>query len=285
MTSTSADRGGFTLIEALIAMLLATLIVALVGSIFLAQNNFYADVVRRSEAQDDVRSVVELVSADVRSASADGIGVADSLAFAFRTPLSMGMICGLSGSDARAYLPSGAAGMDSVHVTGYGIREFDGSWTYYAADWSTLYSGSGDVPAGTCENVGMDTVGVPGSHFIELADVGASAYSSPGTGSGIMLFRFLRLEVDDSELAPGSLGLYRGTAGDTLVEFASGLGERTHFEYRLQGSNSYTAQVTGSDLDRINSVRIVAHAVSADPDPAKRYEFEIVQDVPLRNAR
>lgn len=279
------DRRGFTLIEALIAMLLATLIVALVGSIFLAQNNFYADVVRRSEAQDDVRSVIELVSTDVRSASPVGIGVADSLAFAYRTPLSMGMVCGLSGSAARAYLPSGAAGIDSLHVTGYGLREFDGSWTYYAADWSTLYSGSGDAPAGTCEEAGMDTVGVPGSHFIELADVAASPYSSPGRGSGIMLFRFLRLEIADSGLAPGSLGLYRGTHGEVLVEFASGLGERTHFEYRLQGSNSYVSQVPGSDLDRINSVRIVAHAVSQDPDPAKRYEFEIVQDVPLRNAR
>ena len=87
MTTTSADRGGFTLIEALIAMLLATLIVALVGSIFLAQNNFYADVVRRSEAQDDVRSVVELVSADVQSASPDGIGVADHCSVSAAEPM------------------------------------------------------------------------------------------------------------------------------------------------------------------------------------------------------
>lgn len=285
MRVTAGGRGGFTLIEALIAMFLATLIVVLVGSIFLAQNSFYTDVVRRSEAQDHARSVVELVTTDVRSAAPDGIGLADSLEFAFRVPFTMGMICGFSGGRARTYLPSGSAGLDTLGVTGYGIRSSDGSWSYYASDWGTLFESSGRTIADACAVAGMDTVGVPDEHFIEMNDVATTPSPTPRIGDGITLYQFLHLQVADSDLAPGSLGLFRGTFGDTLTEFSSGLGERTHFEYRLQGSNSYSPQVTGADLNDINSVRIVAHAVSQEGDPSDRYEFEIVQDVPLRNAR
>ena len=64
---------GFTLVETIIAMLLSSLVIVLVATTFLVQNQYYASQVLRAGAQDNARATTELIASEVRSVMRDGI--------------------------------------------------------------------------------------------------------------------------------------------------------------------------------------------------------------------
>lgn len=280
-----ARRRGFTLVELLVALTLAAILVGLVSSVFLAQNRFYGTVVRRSAVHDGARTILSFASAEIRNASPEGIRIADSLRFVTRIPSAVGIVCAVQGSRVDAYLPHGSAGLGEGTVTGYAIRALDESWSYYAANWNQLFRGSSRDVADACSARGMDTVDAGTDPFMKLQGPGNQPSPRPGPGSGILLYRDVEFRVDESELNEGTLALYRGTYEAELFELTSGLAEETGFAYRLRGEDDYVSAVAEEDLPRINSVRVVARAVSGDGAPGEPYQYELVQDIPLGNAR
>lgn len=275
---------GFTLVEAVIAVTLSAVIVVLVSSVFLAQNRFYDDMLRRSGVHDHARSVVELVAGEVRPVTEGGVVLADSLRLVLREPLSVGVVCRVQGSRVSLYLPRAGAGLDTAHVTGYGVRGSEGTWRFYDGSWGSLYDGSGQSVANDCAQVGFETSDVPVSHFVRLRGPGSVPNPRPSPGGGFLLHRELELRFATSDLDPAHRALFRGTSGTTLVEFATGLGADTHFRYRLRGEDDFEPTVSGGDLDRIDAVRILAHAVDGDQgEELDRYDYRLVRDVPIRN--
>ncbi|BES69983.1 PilW family protein [Marinobacter nanhaiticus D15-8W] len=67
---------GFTLIELMIAMVLGLLIVAGVGSVFIANQNAYRTNVALGEVQESARTSFEFLARDIRSAGANPCGTA-----------------------------------------------------------------------------------------------------------------------------------------------------------------------------------------------------------------
>lgn len=275
--------GGFTLVEAIVALTLSTLLVLLVSSVFMAQSNFYDDVLQRSAAHDGARSVTELVASDVRRITPDGVIQADSLVFAARVPLAMSVICDLNSTLLTVFYPETASGLDTDNVTGYAVRDGAGGWVFNSASWGDMYYGSGATQKDVCGAAGVDTVGVPTSNFVRLYGPWPFSSPVPREGDPFLLVRNVQLEFAASKLDTGSRALYRGTHGDTLVEYASGLGEGAHFRYRLQGDSVFNASVDAADLPQVNAVRVVARARQDAGDARGSYEYELVQDVPLRN--
>ena len=265
-------------------MFLSTVLVLMVWSVFLAQNELYEDVVRRSEVHDHARSVVNLVVGEVRPATDGAFVVAGSDQLVLREPLSMGFVCDVQGNRVTVYLPRTSAGLDSVNVTGYGVRDSGGVWRYYADTWSSMSSGSGQSYANTCESVGFDIDGLDASHFHRLDGPGSTPSPRPEIGDALMLVRALELRFADSTLDPGYTALYRGTYGETLVEFATGLSPESSFAYSLENDDAFQAQITGGDLDLVDAVRIIAVAVAAqDAEGLRPYEYELVRDAYVRN--
>lgn len=116
-------RSGFTLAEALIALSISSVLIILVGSVFLTQNNFYSHVLLRSQVQENARAVTELVASDVRSLAPGGIILADSTRLVVRAPMATALICGRQGgSDVMVHVSGGLASIDTNEVGGYGYR-------------------------------------------------------------------------------------------------------------------------------------------------------------------
>ena len=67
---------GFTLLEALVAMVLSTIVVSLVTSTFLAQNRFYSDAINRSTIQESERGATTRAASDLEAAFRGGVVVA-----------------------------------------------------------------------------------------------------------------------------------------------------------------------------------------------------------------
>jgi hypothetical protein len=263
-------------------MLLSTLIIILVTSVFLVQNEFYSDVVRRSALQENVRTATAMVSSELRGVAAGGIVAAESDSVVFRIPLVVGGVCAVSGSETYLHLPLEGENVDAAEVAGYGTRDADGVWTHTAATWESVFHSSGGAAAVACQVMGADTVG--GRDDFYRLD-GLASTPPLAVGDLVMIYRELEFKLETSALDPTSTAVFRGQAGGTLSEFANHLRPSSAFEYKLSNNPNYRSRVTGGNLDRIVAIRFSARgAVASSRANRDSLTFDLTASVPLGNA-
>lgn len=294
MVGSGGNERGFSLVEALIATVLGTLVIALVVSVVVAQGGYFGDVHTRANLQETVRSSADLLREELQTVLRGGILTAESDRLVVLVPVAMGVICGevegppgkgkgtgkgkAAGSAAPAYLPLPGGGADTDRVTWYAIRNEAGDWLFHESDPVQ----TGGNPSAECENVGADTQGAKGD-FRNLA--GLQNPALPDVGDLVALLSEVGFRFEGSALAPGTVALYRQEAGGPEVEFASGLSSQARFQYRRQGEALFQDQVASAvDRATIVEIRVVAAAESLDERGgagALSYEWDL--RIPLRN--
>jgi len=256
-----APTGGFTLVEAIVALTLSSVLVILVGTTFLVQNRYYATQLARTTTQDNARTVTEMVASELRGLTDSAVVIATNQRLVVRSPMVMAVVCAQLTSPTRiaVQMDGGEAGVTTDEVTGFGIRSSTGRWSYYdISGWSRIQS-SGGNPAAGCAANGADTVGISGD-FVRLQRIDSYAGSWPANGTVMMIYRTVEYTIQTSTMDPSTLGLFRGMYGSTLVELATGLDSSSGFLYRTGGA-SYATSVTGAaSLGTIDAIRIVAEA-------------------------
>lgn len=275
---------GFTLVEALIATVLSTVVVMLVTSVFLVQNQFYSDTVNRSMLHESIRGATALVSSDLGGVSVGGILTAEDDEVVFRTPLLIGGVCGERNGEAYVFFPVSEEEVDVAAVKGFGIRSSSLPWTYTPAEWESIRGSSGGYAAQVCAEEGADTTGAA-AHFYRLA--GISSSPPVQVGDLIMLFREVELKLAPSTLVPGARAIYRGQPGDPLMEVATGLSAGSGFEYEVTNKKGYRDRVTGlGNLKRIERIRFSFEGVAPAARPDRdSLSFNLTRTVPLRDVR
>ena len=261
----------------MMALTLSSLIVALVSSVFLAQNDFYRSVLQRARVQDNLRVVTDLIASEVRGVASGGVITAESRRFVVRLPIVMGGVCHEQGNHGRVYMP-GYSEIDHDEVAGYARQDASGKWTYDPKNWSGLHDSSGSQDANEClTRNGADTVGAI-DDFARLVINGGTTL-----GEIIMIYREVEFKIDQSQLDPWTLAVYRGVTGDTLREFATGITPDTKFQYRLP-SGTYQDVVTGANMASIENIRVITSAIATDSIGSIRsYSYEWTVGIPLRN--
>ena len=260
------------------ALTLSSVIVALVSSVFLTQNNFYRFVVQRTRVQDNLRVVTDLIASEVRGVAGGGVTAAESRRFVVRLPIAMGGVCDSPVAEGRVYMP-GLSQIYGNEVAGYATQDADGDWTYTADTWSNLLLSSGSSDANACLTLnGADTVGA-------IADYGRLLIPGGTTlGEVIMIYREVEFKIDRSELEPRMLAVYRGVTGDTLREFVTGITPATKFQYRLPSPGTYQNSITGPLIASIEYIRVIASAIATDSiGGIESYSYEWTLGIPLRN--
>ncbi len=172
------------------ALTLSSVIVALVSSVFLTQNNFYRFVVQRTRVQDNLRVVTDLIASEVRGVAGGGVTTAESRRFVVRLPIAMGGVCHDQSTHGRVYMP-GLSQIYGDEVAGYARQDGGGNWTYTADTWPNLLDSSGSGDADECLTTsGADTVGA-------IADFGRLLIGG-GTALGevIMIYREVEFMID-----------------------------------------------------------------------------------------
>ncbi len=251
---------------------------ALVSSVFLTQNNFYRSVLQRTRVQDNLRIVTDLIASEVRGVAGGGVTLAESRRFVVRLPIAMAGVCRAEASGGHVYMP-GLSEIYGNEVAGYARQDGAGNWTYAADTWSNLLGSSGSADASEClTTAGADTVGA-------IADYGRFVISGGTTlGEVIMVYREVEFKIDQSQLRPQTLAVYRGVSGDTLREFATGITPDTKFEYRLPGS-AYQNSIPVGSVAGIEKIRVTASAIATDSvGGIPSYSHEWTVGIPLRNS-
>ena len=247
------------MVEALVALTLSSVVVVLVGTVFLVQNQFYALQLERSAAHDNARAVTETIASEVRSVMAGGVVRAQNKRLVVRSPMILGVICAHEpGSRAAVQFDGGTDNITTDDVAGVALRDsVTGAWTYHDADWHDMYQ-SGADPADDCAANGADTVGAY-DDFHRFRRFNTYFGGLPPVGSIVMFYREVEYEFADSGMDSTTTALYRGPYGGTLVEFATGMDSTAQFTYRTGGS-SYATSVPGGSLALIDAIHIEARA-------------------------
>jgi type II secretory pathway pseudopilin PulG len=248
---------GFTLVEAVISLLLSSLIVMLISTVFVVQTDFYETQLQRSAGQDNARSATELVATELRTSMKGAILVAEGSRLVVRSPLVLAVICATQGARSHLHFEGGEAGLDTDAVDGVGVYdEVTDTWSYYSATWRYLDASSNDSPDRCFNNNGTDTTGIT-DDFNRIRRLANLHGSVPPDGTLLMFYRETEFLLAPSTLDPLGVGLYKGTYGGTLVEYVSGMDPTAQFAYRT-GGTTYSAPVTGLSLANIDAVQFVA---------------------------
>ena len=279
-----AGRGGFSLPETFIALTISSVLILLVGGVFLVQNDFYSHVLLRSQVQENARALSEVVATEVRSVAPGAVILADSTRLVIRSPMVTALICGDQGSDVIAHVRGGISSITTSEVAGFGHRDpLTGTWNHYDLTWAQM-EGSGGNPPNRCKNKGADISGAS-SEFIRLEriDNETGIDEDDLLGHVIMIFRETEFRFDPSLLVSGDRALYRGIYGQTLVEFATGVATDARFEFRT-GGPTWAKYVAPASLSAIDGIRLVAQSVGkGESSQQLTYDFGWTVDIPLAN--
>ena len=98
-----------------------------------------------------------------------------------------------------------------------------------------------------------------------------------------MIYREVEFKIDQSQLNPITLALYRGVTGDTLREFATGITTDSKFQYRLP-SSTYQNSIASGSVANIENIRVIASGIATDSiGGIESYSYEWTVGIPLRN--
>ncbi len=269
------------------ALLLSSLVVVMVGGIFLAQNRSYQVQLGVTDAHHNARAVTELLSSELRLVMEGGVQLAQNDEVTVRIPIVLAGVCATDGVMVGVHTEGGEAAIEThaEEVAGFAVMDGAGGWDYYDVDWTTIDDeSSSSVIAGMCYANGADTVGAL-DDFHSLGSLDSYHPTVPDVGEVIMLFRTTSFKFQTSVLDPTTVGLFRQVNGDTLVEFATGMDSTAQFQYRV-GALGYLGSVAGSSLGDVDVVRIVSEVKEPAPPGIEgviRYGWSV--NVALRNVR
>jgi len=252
-------RAGFTLVEAIVALVLSTVLVILVGTTFMVQNQYYAVQVEQSAAQDNARMVTELISSELRSIGKGALVTAGNKTLVVRSPIVMAAVCANGvGPKYSVYVGGGESSIDTDEVAGVGLlNPLFNTWEYADETWSNIYK-AGHAQA-YCAVTGADTTAA-GDTFFDLFKLSKLFSIDPPVGSILMLYRKVTYSFAPSGMDPTTFALYRGVQGGETLEFATGMDASAQFLYRRTGTPGYVTSVTGTGLATIDAIRIEAQA-------------------------
>lgn len=241
------------------ALTISSLIVVMVSTVFLVQNQYYAIQLSRTTAQDNARMMTEMMSSELRSVMQGGVVTAQNDSVVVRSPIVLAAICYAGAHhDPSVQYVGGADDIDTDEVSGVAMRDpTDGSWSYHDADFSK-FNQTGGTPAVDCYNNGADTVGAK-SDFAQMKRLNTYFGGDPPAGSILMIYRKVSYFIATSTMDSDDLALYRAISGGNAVELVTGLDSSAQFQYRTGGS-SYATSVSSGNVSKIDAIRIVAEA-------------------------
>jgi prepilin-type N-terminal cleavage/methylation domain-containing protein len=210
VTGLHRTHRGFTLVELLVGLVIASIVGASLVRMLVDQTRFIDHQEAWRSARSVSRSSLNRVLSDLRTVEAVGgmeSAVAGGKDFTVRVPYAFGVICSATATAATATLmPVDSAMFSAPGFSGFAWRNSAGVYTYVTAGAALNTAGT----AANCTGPNIATVAAfNGSPAGRVVDLGGTLAPVPPVGSIVFLFRRVRYEFKASVALPGSTGLWR----------------------------------------------------------------------------
>ncbi len=273
-----ASQTGFTLVEALIGLVISGILASAMLSLMLGQSRFYERTDDQIWAEQSNRATFDLVSSELRMASAEDLLAAESDSIAVRFDIMRAIVCDSTAADAATlmvYDTVAAWGLDGGFIGTAYSDPYEEDFEYADAFLpSTVSSGSG--PKATCVANGSPTT-PPDNSFAELSGwSGNFTNGVPDRGGMVRFYSRLSYHFSPSTFFQSRTALWRGAQ-----ELVGPFENDAAFSY-VMDDGSVENSVSSSDFDEVVAIRLTATAVG---DGANRYDVErdLQFDIPFRN--
>jgi len=225
MSTRSIARQGFTLIELMLSLILASIVGAALVRMSLAQARFMDQQEAWRSARGVSRSGINRLVSDLRAVEATN-GLAAAAAggqdFTVRVPYAFGVMCATAAAVSTiSLLPVDSAMYAAPGYSGFAYRSAAGDYTYVPSAVAPAAGAPGTCTAALPLPVTIFPAinGSPAGKVILLT--GAVPLATP-VGSIFMLYRTVRYEFKNSVVLPGRTGLFRTmVSGGTTEELAA----------------------------------------------------------------
>lgn len=276
----AAGQRGMTLVEVLIAVVVAGLLATAMFQLLQSQQGFYGETEDRLYAQQNLRASTELLESELREASGADVLAAQPDSIAFWHDEMAGYVCDVTASDVvHYYVHRRVADPGALALLGdRGTAYSDPFSTTFAYDPGFDATGTeSSVAQSACEDAGAPA-GEPSSRYRAVTWGGSLAPPQPG--AVLRLYRKLSYHFADSDMGDGT-ALWRNEQ-ELAAPFADGA---SGFRYRVCAGGScawFTSVSDKSDQRNITRVELQASALG---DGANRYDvaMDLDYDISLRN--
>ncbi|TFG65109.1 MAG: type II secretion system protein [Gemmatimonadales bacterium] len=272
------NEAGFTLVEALVALTITGIVSSALISLLVGQSRFYDRTDDQLNAEQVVQATFDLVSAEVRMASATDLLAASADSVSFRFDLLRGIVCDSTAADEAAvyvYDRTTNAGLTGsfagTAVSGPYEETFE-----YADNWNPTPTATGSGPKATCTASGAPGT-APDSDYLRITGWTAALTGDvPERGALMRGYGSLTYRFAASTFFTTRTALWRGTQ-ELVGPFDSGAA----FSYVMSDA-TVRASVAGSSLDSVVAVRMTATATGEGSNP-HNISRQVNFDVPFRN--
>lgn len=223
MKTRATVRAGFTLVELLLSLIIASVVASALLRMTLAQARFMDTQEAGRDARSVARGGINRLVSDLRDVE-PGAGITAVVAggqdFTIKVPYAFGIMCLTDGATTTLSLLPVDAAIYAEGYSGYAYRTAAGSYFYVASGTAPI----GGLPA-SCTGVGINGLtgffpainGSPAGRLVIIT--GAVPVGTP-PGTIFLLYRTVRYEFKNSVALPGRTGLFR-TAGGVEEELAT----------------------------------------------------------------
>ena len=200
---TSHARRGVTLIELLIAMIVASILGGALLTLMMSMNRFEEREEGLRGARRAGRAALNSLASDLRMVDPEwGIEAATATSITLRIPYAMGLVCSSTiVLHTLMLLPVDSVALAQPGLSGFAARGSGGTMTPYTASLTVSYPGS--TPA-ACTSAGIQTIaagaGEPNARTRPVT-IGGLALAILPAGTPVLLYRRVRYYFGASALA------------------------------------------------------------------------------------
>jgi len=238
MINRPSRRSGATLVELLVGLVIAVILGAVVVRGLMTEARISEDREAWANARRVAFSASGRLSTELRMVeTGGGIEYANDAGdtLVVRVPYAFGVLCDTDGMVSTvALLPADSVMLVAPGFSGFAWRDAEtDAYMYVTAGVDLDFNGDPSA----CESNGISPVtGLADSPDGQVIEVEGTVPSELEPGTVVFLFRRTLFAFDDSELVPGSKGLWRTTlATGTAEELAAPFDSTARFSYFVQG--------------------------------------------------
>jgi prepilin-type N-terminal cleavage/methylation domain-containing protein len=271
------DESGFTLVEALIALVISGVLASALVSLLIGQSRFYERTDDQIYAEQSLRASMDMVATELRMGSPSDLISAEADSVTLRFDVMRAIVCDTTGADAVTAFVFDP--LDNANVTG-GLPGTAVSGPYeesfaYADAWLPTEASTGSGPRASCVATGAPA-GLPDASYAELTGWNSGIGARPEPGSLVRIYGNLEYSFAPSTFFSTRTALWRGNQ-----ELIGPFDNEAGFSYVMADGTVQTS-VSSGDFADVRAIRLTAIALG---DGANRYDVQrpIQLDIPFRN--
>ncbi len=271
-------QSGFSLVEALVALVVGGLVISAALVLVLGQNRYHYRMEDQIWAEQTLRATVDLMASELNMASGRDLISAEAESVSVRFDSRRAVVCDSTGIDevALADYDSVSAWGLATGFTGTALSEPTFSAIEYADGFQPTTTSSGSAPKSICTGHGAPATLSGASYWTAVGWRGAFRGALPERGTLIRVYGRLTYRFAPSTFFPSLDALWRGAQ-----EMTGPFDDGAAFSY-VMDDGSERSRVEDADLGQVRAVRITSRAVGqAGPPPGTSRGLRF--DVRLRN--